>query len=163
MMNKKKWLKGNVSSTKIDTVIGQGTRITGDVHFSGSLHIDGFLKGDVRCEANEDALMVVSDSGVVEGELHVPNLVVDGHIRGDVYISNHLVLGEHARVEGNVQYRTMEMVVGSEVNGSMTVNSRVKISDEINSQPGSKGKTSASTANTARAESLKQKKTVPVS
>ncbi len=163
MINKRKWLKGSVSSTKIDTVIGQGTRITGDLHFSGSLHIDGFLKGDVRCDASEDALMVVSDSGVVEGELHVPNLVVDGHIKGDVYISNHLVLGEHARVEGNVQYRTIEMVVGSEVNGSMTANSRVKVAADMQTSAAPKEKSANTRANQSKIEPERQKKTVPVS
>ena len=32
---------------KVATVIGQGTLITGDVAFSGGLHLDGSLTGNV--------------------------------------------------------------------------------------------------------------------
>ena len=37
-------------TTRIDTLIGQHTEILGDVKFSGGLHIDGVIKGNVIAE-----------------------------------------------------------------------------------------------------------------
>src|ERR1700676_2373343 len=34
-------------SLKIDTLIGVGTRINGNVEFSGGLHLDGYINGNV--------------------------------------------------------------------------------------------------------------------
>jgi cytoskeletal protein CcmA (bactofilin family) len=33
---------------KIDTLIGADTRINGDVEFSGGLHLDGYINGNVK-------------------------------------------------------------------------------------------------------------------
>ena len=34
-------------TTRIDTLIGQHTEVMGDIKFSGGLHIDGTIKGNV--------------------------------------------------------------------------------------------------------------------
>ena len=39
--------KGKTASAKVDTIIGQQTRIEGDIHFTGGLHIDGRIKGNI--------------------------------------------------------------------------------------------------------------------
>ena len=40
-------------------------------------------------------------------------------VEGDVYSSDHIELAAKARVVGNVYYNLIEMVMGSEVNGSL--------------------------------------------
>ena len=39
--------KKGFSAARIDTLVGQGTQITGDLVFSGGLHVDGTIKGNV--------------------------------------------------------------------------------------------------------------------
>lgn len=105
---------------KVDTLIGEHTEITGDIRFVGGLHIEGLVKGNVRAHvASEDALAVISERGRVEGELRVPNLVVNGEIRGDVYATEHIDLAKNARVQGDVYYKSMEMASGGEINGKL--------------------------------------------
>lgn len=108
------------SHGKVDTLIGEHTEITGDIRFVGGLHIEGMVKGNVRAHvASEDALAVVSERGRVEGELRVPNLVVNGEIIGDVYATEHIDLAKNARVQGDVHYKSMEMASGGEINGKL--------------------------------------------
>lgn len=108
------------SHGKVDTLIGEHTEITGDIRFVGGLHIEGMVKGDVRAHvASEDALAVISERGRVEGELRVPNLVVNGEVTGDVYATEHLDLAKNARVQGDVYYKNMEMASGGEINGKL--------------------------------------------
>lgn len=39
-------------SRRIDSLIGAGTRVTGDIHFSGGLRVDGEVIGNVRADDN---------------------------------------------------------------------------------------------------------------
>ena len=105
---------------KVDTLIGHQTEVVGNVRFVGGLHIEGVVKGNVSAEDDaHDAVAIISEHGRVEGELRVPNLVINGHVSGDVYATEHIDLAKNARVNGDVYYRTMEMASGGEINGKL--------------------------------------------
>jgi cytoskeletal protein CcmA (bactofilin family) len=103
----------------IDTIVGAQTRLEGDVHFSGGLHVDGTIKGNIIADLGSEAVLTVSEQGSVEGEVRVPNLVLNGTVVGDVYASERVELASHARVTGNVYYKLIEMAMGAEVNGNL--------------------------------------------
>ncbi len=105
-------------SAKIDSLIGQNTELQGNVIFSGGFHIDGKLKGNV-CAHEPSSLLTLSDHGVVEGEVRVPNIILNGTVIGDVYASERVELAANAKVIGNVYYNLIEMAMGAEVNGSL--------------------------------------------
>ncbi len=106
------------ASAKIDSLIGQNTLLTGDVEFSGGFHIDGKLKGSVR-SIDPASMLTLSDQGVVEGDVHVPNIILNGTVIGDVYASERVELASNAKVIGNVYYNLIEMAMGAEVNGNL--------------------------------------------
>lgn len=106
-------------SAKIDTLIGQNTEIRGDVVFNGGLHVDGTLKGNVIADQDSGSVLSVSERGLVEGDVRVPNVVLNGCVVGDVYAANHIELAPQARVKGNVYYKIIEMARGAEVNGNL--------------------------------------------
>ena len=103
----------------IDSLIGQNTEIHGDVIFSGGLHVDGTVKGSVIAEKGEDSVLTLSERGTIEGEVKVPNVVVNGSVIGDVHATGHVELAAQARVHGNVYYSLIEMAMGAEVNGKL--------------------------------------------
>lgn len=115
MFGKKKGFK----SARIDTLVGQGTKINGDLIFSGGLHVDGTIKGNVAAEEGSTALLIVSEFGKIEGEVKVPNMVLNGEIVGDVYGSTRVELATKARIKGSVYYNLIEMAIGAEVNGGL--------------------------------------------
>ena len=104
---------------RIDTLIGAGTRIIGDVHFSGGFHVDGHVKGNVDALPDSGATVSVSDSGVVEGSVAVPNVILNGTVKGDILAHERVELGATARVTGNVYYGLIEMEMGAEINGKL--------------------------------------------
>lgn len=106
-------------TAQIDSLIGQNTEINGDVIFSGGLHVDGIIRGSVIAEQGEDSVLTLSERGTIEGEVKVPNVVVNGTVIGDVHATGHVELATHARVNGNVYYSLIEMAMGAEVNGSL--------------------------------------------
>lgn len=102
-----------------DTLISNNTEIVGDIKFSGGLHIDGKVKGCVIAQDNSNAVVRISDHGVVEGEVRAPHVIINGEVMGDVYSSEHAELAAKASVTGTVYYNLLEMVMGAQVNGSL--------------------------------------------
>ncbi len=105
--------------SRIDTLVGAGTRIIGDVHFSGGLHVDGHVKGNVDAPPASHSTLSVSDAGVIEGSVAVPNVVLNGVVKGDILSGGRVELGANARVSGNVYYGLIEMAMGAAINGKL--------------------------------------------
>lgn len=105
-------------SGTIDTLIGAGTTVTGDVNFQGGLHLEGRVEGNVNGTA-ATARFDLSEAGSVVGEIHVSVAVINGSIEGDLHATERLVLGQKARVDGNVFYHVLEMAGGAQVNGQL--------------------------------------------
>lgn len=103
----------------VDTLIGQQTEILGDVRYSGGLHVDGKIKGKVFSTEEKNSSLSVSESGHIEGDVRVPNIVLNGKVSGDVHATGKIKLAAKARVNGNVYYRVIEMEGGAQVNGQL--------------------------------------------
>ncbi|CAG0930311.1 MAG: hypothetical protein EFKGCFLK_01251 [Rhodocyclaceae bacterium] len=117
------FLKKDKASSKlqsrIDSLIGAGTKIEGDVTFVGGLRVDGEVKGNVRSTGDGGGTLVLSEHARIEGEIHVSHLVINGTIIGPVYSSEFLELQPRARVTGDVQYNSLEMHLGAIVQGRL--------------------------------------------
>jgi cytoskeletal protein CcmA (bactofilin family) len=103
----------------IGTLVGGETRVHGDIEFSGGFHVDGYVKGNVRAVRDSQSLLSISEQGCVEGAVMVPNVLLNGTVKGDVCATERVELGPKAKVIGNVQYKLIEMAVGAEVNGKL--------------------------------------------
>lgn len=106
-------------SEKVDTLIGQQTELHGDVMFSGGLHVDGKVKGNIMADKEGSTMLVLSERGSIEGEIRVPYIIVNGLVIGDIYASESVELAQNARITGNVYYNRIEIAMGAEVNGSL--------------------------------------------
>lgn len=105
--------------TTIGTLIGTGTTIEGTLTYAGGLRIDGTVKGDVRSANGDPGMVVISEQGSVEGEVHATRLVVSGKVVGPLYVSDVLELQPKARVSGDVHYKALEMHHGAVVEGRL--------------------------------------------
>ncbi len=117
MFGKKEKVVGFASGST--TLISKSTEIVGDIKFSGNLEIEGTVRGNIISESDADARVRVMEKGLVQGEVRVPKVVINGHVEGDVHSDKHVELAARATVEGNVHYRLIEMVKGAQVNGSL--------------------------------------------
>ena len=106
-------------STKIDTLIGENTELTGDVKFTGGLHVDGVVRGNIIAEADSNSVLSLSDQGTIEGEVHVPYNVLDGTVIGNVHSSEHIELEAKSRITGDVYYNLLEISSGAQISGRL--------------------------------------------
>jgi cytoskeletal protein CcmA (bactofilin family) len=104
------------------TLISRATKVIGDLHFTGELQLEGRVTGNIIAEDEKDAKVVIADTGVVEGEIRAPVVIVNGKVLGNIYSSKHLELAAKGNVTGTVHYHSIEMVKGAQVNGSMINN-----------------------------------------
>ena len=114
--------KSNKPQTRIDSLIGAGTTVEGNISFSGGLRIDGEVKGNVSSASDQPAMVVLSEHGKVEGEIHVSHVVINGTVIGPVIADDSLELQPGARVKGDVSYASLEIHLGAVVEGRLLHN-----------------------------------------
>ena len=104
---------------RIDSLIGAGTVVSGDVTFTGGLRIDGDVRGNVVTANGEPGTLVVSEQAKIDGEIRVSHVVINGAVNGPVTANDYLELQPKARVVGDITYKTLEMHVGAVVQGRL--------------------------------------------
>jgi cytoskeletal protein CcmA (bactofilin family) len=104
---------------RIDSLIGAGTTVTGDVTFTGGLRVDGEIRGNVIGAEGQPATLVISEHARIEGNITVSHLVINGTVIGGVHSSEFLELQTRARVTGDVEYGTIEIHLGAVIQGRL--------------------------------------------
>ncbi len=103
----------------IKTLIAEGDRLEGSLHFVDGLRIDGQVLGDVRCSSENGGLLVISASAKVEGAIHAAHVIINGEVLGPVHAGTLLELQPKARITGDVHYKALEMHQGATICGNM--------------------------------------------
>lgn len=111
---------------QVDTLLGPGTVIEGNLAFVGGLHLEGRVTGSVACAQGEaGSILSVSEQGSIAGSVSAPNVILNGEVQGDIVAPGRVVLGAAARVAGNVHYGQIEMALGALIKGRLVpLNSR---------------------------------------
>ena len=99
--------KGGAAPSRIDSLIGVGTRI------------DGEVRGNISCDNADEGMLVISEKASVEGAVRVAHVVINGTVVGPVSASGSLELLPAARVTGDVEYHQIEMQQGAIIQGRL--------------------------------------------
>ncbi len=111
--------KRSMPQTRIDSLIGAGTVVDGDVTFTGGLRIDGHVRGNVVAANGEPGTLVMSEQARVDGQIRVSHVVINGTVNGPVTANDYLELQPKARIVGDVTYKMLEMHVGAVIQGRL--------------------------------------------
>src|SRR5512146_1660544 len=104
---------------RIDCLIGAGTVIDGNITFSGGLRVDGHVRGKIDAADGKPATLVLSEQALIEGEIRVTHMVINGSVTGPIHALEYLELQAKARVKGDVCYKMLEMQLGAVVQGRL--------------------------------------------
>lgn len=97
--------------------VDAGCTIRGELDFKSSFRLDGRVEGNVRSPSE----LVVGDSGVVEGEIHVARCLIGGVVRGIIRVSDRVVLHATARVWADVYAPALVMEEGAFLEGKVNM------------------------------------------
>ena len=110
---------GRSAQTVVDTLIGSQVVLRGDLTFSGGLYIEGRVIGKIIADEGGQASVTLAETGMVEGEIRAPRVVINGTLVGDVHATDKVELEANARVQGNVHYQVVEMSAGAQLTGQL--------------------------------------------
>ncbi|MDD4913219.1 MAG: polymer-forming cytoskeletal protein [Sideroxydans sp.] len=111
--------KNSKPQNRIDSLIGLGTKVKGDVDFTGGLRVDGEIIGNVYADVSKSSTLVLSESAKVDGEIKVTHLVINGVVNGPINATEYLELQSKAKVTGDIKYKTLEIQMGAVVEGRL--------------------------------------------
>lgn len=89
--------------------VGRNVNVSGKLIFNEPVRVEGRFRGEVR----SGELVVISESGMVEGKITAPRLLIMGELRGDVSGCDRIVLGTRAKVFGNIEARNLTVREGA--------------------------------------------------
>ncbi len=104
---------------RIDSLIGTGTVVEGNISFTGGLRVDGRVRGNVLTADDQPSTLVLSEKAQIEGEIRVSHAVINGTVIGPVYGGEYVELQPKSNVTGDVHYRTLEIQLGAVVQGRL--------------------------------------------
>ena len=111
-------------SQGILNIIGQGTRITGDLVSNGDFRVDGAIEGSVKVGQR----LVIGGTGKILGNIEADSATIAGHIKGNITVKNVLDLKPTAKIDGDIITNKMVIESGAQFNGRCTMNVVVSVS-----------------------------------
>lgn len=114
------------SSAKIETILGHGTEVRGELQVKGTLRIDGSLDGDVRAD-----WIIVGEGGRIKGNVVSRGVVIGGTVEGNVAADEIVELQRNARVVGEIRAAKLAVSEGAVFDGQ----SRMKSESEAEAGP----------------------------
>jgi cytoskeletal protein CcmA (bactofilin family) len=95
--------------------VGRDMDVAGRLVFTAPASIEGRFRGEVR----STELVVIAETGTIEGKVLAPRLLVLGELKGDIAGADRVVLGPGARVCGNIEARSLTICEGASLDGGV--------------------------------------------
>ena len=92
-------------------VIGEGTKIEGNITSKGDIQIDGMLIGTIKSEGT----LTVSNSGAIEGDVFCKDAEFNGEISGNVKARGKVTVRPNAHIKGDVRYYDLQVEPGAHI------------------------------------------------
>lgn len=86
------------TTARVSGFIDKDTEIVGDIRFKDSFRIDGVFKGKILSGSS----LIIGESGVVEADVEVNNISVNGRFKGSIVAKNRAEIFSHGRVTGKI-------------------------------------------------------------
>ncbi|MFW6264770.1 MAG: bactofilin family protein [Bacillota bacterium] len=113
MGKKRKAKKLEEAKGKVETILGNGTAIEGDINTKGSLRIEGRVKGVIKAEGD----LYIGESGVLHTQIEARNVIVAGTVNGNIIATEKIEILPSGRLNGDIQTKTIKIEEGASFAG----------------------------------------------
>jgi len=104
------------------TLISEGCKISGLITGSGDFLINGEIEGD--CDLS--GTVTLAASGFWKGSIKAGNVIVAGHVEGDIAADSKVEITDTARITGTVAAAAIAVAEGAVVEGVMKTTAAAK-------------------------------------
>ena len=97
------------------TLISEGCKLTGVLTGNCDFQINGEVDGDCEVEST----ITLAKSGLWTGTIRAANVIVAGHVEGDIIATGRVEITDTARITGTVSGEAIAVAEGAVVEGIM--------------------------------------------
>ena len=101
----------------VDTIIGKGTVVEGDIQSEAGVRVDGEVKGNIVAAGD----VVVGKGATVSGDIASLNLYISGAVEGDVQCSGFLRIFDEGVLKGDAKACSFAADQGALFDGKITM------------------------------------------
>ncbi|MDR2211652.1 MAG: polymer-forming cytoskeletal protein [Spirochaetaceae bacterium] len=101
----------------VNTIIGPGSFVQGDVESGGFTRIDGSLKGNLHSKGR----VVVGETARMRSSITGTNITIGGVVDGNILASERLIVLPSAMIIGDITTRRIEAGEGCLIHGKVRV------------------------------------------
>lgn len=116
---------------KLPNIIGQGTKITGDIETNGDIRIDGNIEGNI----NSKGKVVIGSNGLIKGEVFCSNAEVAGSLNGKITVSELLSLKASSKVNGDIKTGKLNIEPGAIFSGTCNMGNQATSGGTVQGPP----------------------------
>jgi cytoskeletal protein CcmA (bactofilin family) len=102
-------------------MVGEGTVFEGTLRAESNVRVSGHIKGTL----DVDGRVIVTQEGVVEGELRATDADVAGSVQGEIHITERLMLKSTARIDGSIAAGRIKVEEGALFAGQCKIGEQV--------------------------------------
>ena len=108
-------MKKEKNTDRISTFIGADASIDGSIEFTGTIRVDGSVKGNIT---STGGTVVIGEKGVVNAEISVNVAVVMGEVNGSIDAKERIEVYPPGRLGGDIQSPIVSIEPGGIFNGN---------------------------------------------
>ena len=110
-----------IDDISINTIIGKGSAISGNMKVNGFIRIDGDIDGNLETDGN----VIVGENARIRGDLTAKSVIIGGIIKGNIRANESVKILAEAAVIGDIISRKVQ------VDGSAIIHGHcISIKDE---------------------------------
>jgi cytoskeletal protein CcmA (bactofilin family) len=103
----------NRKSDRLRLILGESSKITGDVEALGTIIVDGTIIGHVKGEK-----VILGDKACVRGDIAANNIIIGGMVEGQLKGKERVELRATGRVRGDIFTHRLSVTEGAVFNGT---------------------------------------------
>ena len=107
------------NTTAFETIIGESTRIDGNLSISQSIRIDGNVNGNILQIEGKQISVAIAISAKVIGDIRADNIILAGKVTGNIFTQNMVEILSTAEIVGDITYAAITTEGGALIKGSL--------------------------------------------
>jgi cytoskeletal protein CcmA (bactofilin family) len=111
--------KLGISQEVFESIIGPTIQVQGNLLINQGIRIDGRVNGSILQQDGQDAVVAISESAVITGDVKANSIIISGHLKGNIISDVRLEILKTACIDGNVNYHSIGIEMGATINGNL--------------------------------------------
>ena len=128
-------MKKEKNTDRISTFIGADASIDGAIEFTGTIRVDGSVKGNIT---STGGTVVIGEKGVVNAEISVNVAVVMGEVNGTIEAKERIEVYPPGRLGGDIRSPIVSIEPGGIFNGNCVMKPDAQPAENISVLPKTK-------------------------